>query len=161
MIKKSNSQDPQWNAVILLEKATLQLTFHLREMAKVGGITLVVQSLSLHGVRLSRQLNSHLSETSWCLLDSNQTTFHLLLLEPCLLVSVAGSSPFYQANCPCWGGFTLSTFPTGDICCWRQSTCHFLRSGRQEGCIGSWEYALWPWQRWVTCFKKSQAQRST
>lgn len=61
--------------MILPEKATLQLTFHLREMAKMGGITLVVQSLSLHGVRLSRQLNSHLSETSWCLLGSNQTTF--------------------------------------------------------------------------------------
>ena len=139
MIKKSNSRDLQWNAVILLEKATLQLSFHLREMAKVGGIMLVVQSLSLHGVRLSRQLNSHLSETNWCLLSSNQTAFNLFPLEPCLLVSVAGSSPFYQTNCQCWGGFTLSTIPTGDICCWRQSICHFLSSGRQEGWIGSRE----------------------
>ena len=139
MIKKSNSWDPQRNAVILLENATLRLIFYCREMAKVGGITLVVQSLSLHGVRLSRQFNPHLSETSRCLLSPNQTTFHLFPLEPCLLVSVAGSSPFYQANCPWWRGFILSTIPTEGICCWRPSTCHFPNSGRQEGWLEPWE----------------------
>lgn len=120
MIKKHNSWAPWWNAVSWKSQPF--------SFSSVLGKRQRWNVLPLSGVRLSRQLNSHLSETSWCLLSSNQTAFHLFPLEPCLLVSVAVLSSFYQVNCPCWSGFILFTIPTGDICCWRQSTCHVLRN---------------------------------
>lgn len=62
MIKNSSSQDPQQNAVIMMEKASLRLIFHLREMGKVENFILVIHSFFLHRTRPSKQVYPHLSE---------------------------------------------------------------------------------------------------
>lgn len=46
-LKKSSSQDPQWNAEILLEKTNLLLMFYLNEMVKVWKILHLLSGPSL------------------------------------------------------------------------------------------------------------------